>query len=111
MSVQIFKALLNGLQQRGPNGVLYVCGDMCGYMLPHEFPDKSFCIAIEQMLLAEGTDNFFVVEERDANLHVFAYPKSRVWADVVADAKRERNETSGQGAADCDDTQQGESAS
>ena len=81
----VFKAILNGLHQRGEGGVLYVKGDECAYRFVHEFVNLEFRGALETVVDADAGNHFFVVEERDKQLHVLAYPKTRVWAECGAD--------------------------
>lgn len=83
---KLFKFLLDAVHKRGSGGVLYVKGEECGYLFPHEFKDATFRGHLESMLEGEHAQQvFFVVEERDANMHVLAYPKEQ----VVRDALRE----------------------
>ena len=79
----VFKAILNGVHERGDGGVLFVKDDCCAYQFPHEFPDVTFRGQLETVL-ENGTDHFFVVEQRDGALHVLAYEKERVRNDVAA---------------------------
>jgi hypothetical protein len=79
----VFKALLNGVHARGEGGVLYVRGGECAYRFAHEFADAGFRGSLETVLEEDARRHFFVVEERDGQLHVLAYPKERVWADAL----------------------------
>lgn len=78
----VFKALLNGVHERGDGGVLYVKDEQCAYRFPREFTDETFRGQLET-LLDDTPDNFFVVEERDRALHVLAYPRSHVREQVA----------------------------
>lgn len=80
----VFKALLNGSLQRGEGGVLYVKDGGCAYQFPPEFPSAEFRGALETVLEHDEGKNFFVVEEKDHQLHVLAYPKTRVWAEALS---------------------------
>ena len=80
----VFKAILNGVHVRGDGGVLYVRGDECAYRFPREFPDAGFRGSLDTILEEDERKHFFVVEERDGQLHVLAYPKERVWQEALA---------------------------
>ena len=80
----VFKALLNGVHARGDGGVLYVRGDECAYRFTREFTDAAFRGTLETVLEDDARKHFFVVEERDGQLHVLAYPKERVWQEALA---------------------------
>lgn len=79
----VFKALLNGVHERGNGGVLYVRGDECAYRFPHEFRDATFRSSLASIVEDDEQRHFFVVEERDGQLHVLAYPKERVCAGLL----------------------------
>lgn len=78
----VFKALINGVQVRGEGGVLFVKGDECVYCFPSDFENTVFRGQLSDTLSDAGSENFFVVEERDATFHVLAYPKARVWGEL-----------------------------
>lgn len=81
----VFKALLKGARDRGDGGVLYVKGDECAYRFAHEFRDAGFRKQLEEVLESDDARGLlFVVEERDAALHLLAYPAKQVWADAAA---------------------------
>jgi hypothetical protein len=81
---KLFKALLNGIHQRGDGGVLYVKGEECGYLFPREFKDATFRGHLEELLQGERAHEvYFAVEERDSNMHVLAYPKSQVLQEAM----------------------------
>lgn len=82
----VFKGLLNGVHTRGEGGVLYVKGDLCAYRFPREFPGESIRDTLETILEEHGQQQFFVVDEKDGQLHVLAYPKERVWREALASA-------------------------
>ena len=83
----VFKALLNGVHQRGDGGVLYVKGDECAYRFPGEFSNATFRGSLEEALTENGASHFFVVEEKDAQLHLLAYSKKRVMEEALGDAE------------------------
>jgi hypothetical protein len=81
----VFKALLNGVHERGDGGVLFVRGGECAYRFPREFADAQFRGHLEEVLENDDARGlYFVVEERDRALHLLAYPKDRVWKDAFA---------------------------
>ena len=64
---------------------MYVKGDECAYMFPRELTHHAEARAnLEEMLANEHASRvFYVVEERDGQLHVLAYPRTSVLADAV----------------------------
>ena len=74
----VFRAILQGVHTRGDGGVLFVKGDGCAYRFPHEFTDAGFRGSLEGILEEDEGAHFFVVEERDGQLHVLAYPRAHV---------------------------------
>ena len=79
----VFRAILQGVHARGEGGVLYVKDDGCAYRFPREFPDEAFRGSLEGILEEDEGLHFFVVEERDRQLHVLAYPRAHVAALLV----------------------------
>jgi hypothetical protein len=79
----LFKAYLNGVMTRGSGGVVYVKGDMCGYVFPKDFSDATFRGNIET-LVEEQSDKVMVVEERDGAMNVHVYEKKELMSDFVA---------------------------
>ena len=88
----VFKAIINGVNERGEGGVLFVKGDGCAYRFVSEFKNDEFRGALTTVIENDEDRHFFVVEERDKQLHVLAYPKTRVWCDLLKDT--ESNEKS-----------------
>lgn len=88
----VFKAIVNGVNERGKGGVLFVKGDGCAYRFASEFTNDEFRGALTTVIENDEDRHFFVVEERDKHLHVLAYPKTRVWTDLLKDT--ESNEKS-----------------
>lgn len=80
----IFKAILKGERDRGTGGFLYVKGDSCAYMYPHELCGQDDARdAIAELLSDENTNtNYYIMEERDSKLHILAYPKAHVYRAV-----------------------------
>lgn len=82
----VFKAIVNGVNERGEGGVLFVKGNGCAYRFASEFTNNEFRGALTTVVENDENQHFFVVEERDKQLHVLAYPKTRVWSDLLKDA-------------------------
>ena len=78
----VFRAIANGVHERGEGGVAYVKGEECGYLFPHEFKNEEFASGIQDAIDAGGSTHFFVVEERDRKLHVLAYEKKHVYSSL-----------------------------
>jgi hypothetical protein len=83
----VFKGILNGINERGDGGVLFVKGDECAYRFASEFTNEEFRGALSTVLENDDNQHFFVVEERDKQLNVLAYPKTRVWSDLLKNAE------------------------
>ena len=82
----VFRAALNGIHERGNGGFVFVKGDECAYMFPHEIAakNKDMASTLEEMLSDEKAQRvFYVVEERDSALHVLAYPRDTVLKDML----------------------------
>lgn len=81
----VFKAVLNGMHERGDGGFLYVKGDDCAYMFPSELKGHDDVRSTLEELLEDEKAKmvFYVLEERDNNLHVLAYPRERVMKDMI----------------------------
>ena len=78
----VFRAIANGVHERGEGGVAYVKGEECGYLFPHEFKSEDFASGLQDAIDAGGSTHFFVVEERDKKLHVLAYEKKHVYSSL-----------------------------
>ena len=81
----VFKAALNGIHERGSGGFVFVRGGECAYMFPHELVGQArLQETLEEMLADDNASRvFYVVEERDTQLHLVAYPRDRVLKDVL----------------------------
>ena len=79
----VFKAFLNGVHERGTGGVVFVRGDLCAYRFPHEFEDATFRGSLEDAVQDDEDAHVFVVEQRDGQLHVLAYPKEHLRDQLV----------------------------
>lgn len=81
----IFRHIVYGASTRGSGGFLYVKGDECAYMFPHELQRQhDMQTVLEEMLQNDAeNDSYIVVEERDGKLHMLAYEKARVLQEVL----------------------------
>ena len=84
----VFKGILNGIHDRGEGGVLFVKGEECAYRFTSEFTNAEFRCALKDILDKDEGLHFFVVEERDRQLHVLAYPKTRVWSHCIPETPK-----------------------
>lgn len=73
----VFRAAIQGMHDRGTGGFVYVKGEHCGYIFPHELQGQDEARDAMQDLLTDeaSTENIFVMENRDEKLHVLAYSK------------------------------------
>ena len=83
----VFKLLLNGLQERGEGGFVYVNGEEAAYCFPDDMPNKQFADGMKKMI-QHTKDVFFVAEERDSKVHVLTYPRAVVFAEVKEELDR-----------------------
>ena len=83
----VFKAALNGIHERGTGGFVFVKGDTCGYMFPHELKGNEQLVeTLEELMADEKAERvFYVVEERDNNLHLVAYPRDSVLKEILTE--------------------------
>ena len=80
----VYKALLNGLYTRGEGGFLYVKGDECAYMFPNELNNENARPMITELVCGEhGCRMFYVLEERDNQLHLYAHGREEVFRSVA----------------------------
>lgn len=88
----VYRAALNGELERGTGGFVYVRGDECAYMFPRELVGQANVAGTLTEMLAD-TDTaatvFYVVENRDSQLHVLAYPREAVMKDMLTSASTE----------------------
>lgn len=76
----VFKALINGVHEKGEGGVLWVRGETCTYCFPDDFNNAEFAAGLKEMLTKpNATTLFFVVNEKDGVAHVVAYPRVNVY--------------------------------
>ena len=87
----VFRGLLNGIQERGEGGFLYVKEGNCRYMFPSEVTNEDVRASMEAMFADESADNvFFVAEERDSKLNLLAYPRNVVANELSAHVANQR---------------------
>ena len=85
----VFKALVNGLYERGDGGVLWIRGDEYCYCFPDEFSNAEFAYGIRLLLnKPESADLFFVIEEVTGKAHVVCYERARVIREFEEETKR-----------------------
>ena len=91
----VFRAALNGVHERGDGGLVYVDGDRCAYLFPRELEGHPEAQESLTDMLADEKAKlvFYVLEKRQDALHVLAYPRERVLADMSADAPSAIEET------------------
>ena len=79
----MFRAILNGVHERGGGGVLLVRGEECAYCFPEDFGNDEFRYGLKKTLAMTAAQNFFFVvkQEQDA-MHVLSYPRERVFREV-----------------------------
>ena len=84
----VFRAALNGMHARGDGGFVYVKGDECAYLFPSELRGHDDAReTLGDMLTDEKAKMvIYVLEERDGQVHVLAYPRDRVLKDMIEDA-------------------------
>lgn len=92
----VFRAAVNGTHERGTGGFVYVQGEECAYVFPHELKNQDELQTTLTELL-EDTDKassvFYVVEVRDERAHLMAYPRDRVLKELMEDMEaQKRNE-------------------
>lgn len=82
-SLGVFRAILNGVHERGEGGVLLVRGDQCAYCFPDDFDNDEFRFGLKKTLAMTAAQNFFFVVNQDAGaMHVLSYPRERVFREV-----------------------------
>jgi len=96
----IYKALLNSVDTHQARGILHVKGEACVCKYASEFGGE-IADKMEE-LLEQNPTFFYVVEEKDQQLHVLAYPKDTVYRAVASIAATEVD--SGGGKSGTDDT-------
>ena len=84
--LNIYKALLNGLSIHGPNGFLWVKGELCTYCFPGDIKDEQLSKKMEELIRSDPSV-FFVMEVSD-KVEIKAYPK-----EIVIDTVKQSLET------------------
>jgi hypothetical protein len=76
----IYKAIINGIHERGEGGFLYVCDDKAAYIFPHELKNQDDLRNGLQEILTDDASQYvyYVVEEKNGKGHVLAYPRQIV---------------------------------
>jgi hypothetical protein len=89
---------MQGTLDRGNGGLVYVKGDECAYVFPNELNggDEIKETLTELLENEHAARVFYVVEERDSKLHVLAYPRDQVLADMVVESRPECEPTAPQ---------------
>ena len=85
----VFKAILNGQKTKEGEGVLYVKGEECAYMMPSELKNQEFRAILEEAIDKDQSRHFFVVEERDAKLHVLTFERAKLWEEMQSEQPTE----------------------
>ena len=100
----VYKGIINGLHTRGDGGFLYVKGDECAYMFPHELKNQNDTRkGIESLLQEdESCSKFYVLEERDGHAHIMAYERSTVREEVEKELYGNKNTSSFDADTKCD---------
>ena len=88
----VFRGLLNGIEERGEGGFLYVKEGHCRYMFPSEVANTDVRASMEAMFADESADEvFFIAEERDNNLNLLAYPRNVVANELSAHIAKQQS--------------------
>ena len=85
MGERVYRAIVNGVMERGEGGFLFLKDDRYAYMFPHEMPtgNNHVRIVLEKQLADETARSiFYVLEERDGTARLAAYERSTVYAAV-----------------------------
>jgi hypothetical protein len=89
----VFKAIVNGVSERGYGGFVFLRGDECAYLFPNELEGHDEVKSNLAQLVAcpNGTvpDAFFVAEVKGETVHVVAYPRQRVAEEMEVAHGRE----------------------
>jgi hypothetical protein len=92
----IYKAILNGIHERGEGGFLYVRDNEAAYIFPHELKNQNDLRNGLQEMLQDDASQFvyYVVEEKDGKGHVLAYPRQVVRDAVENEFRGQSKQTS-----------------
>ena len=74
--LNLYKALLNGMSTHGPNGFLWVKGEVCTYCFPRDIQDEDLSQKMEEFIRLDPSV-FFIMEISDT-VQIKAYPKEIV---------------------------------
>ena len=85
----VFRAAINGEHQRKVGGFVYVKKEECCYMFPNELAGQQDLTDSLTDLLSDNDQSrrvVYVVEQQDEHLHLLAYPRDRIAADLASEA-------------------------
>lgn len=83
--IGVFRAIVNGVEQRGDDGFLYVKGESCAYMKLGELENMDFKAALTEIISNDDGEHFFVATETSGQVDIMAYKKERVYENVKQD--------------------------
>ena len=92
----IFKAILNGIHERGEGGFLYVCDNEVAYIFPSELKNQTdLRNGLQEMLQDDNSQYvYYVVEKKDGKCHVLAYPRQVVRDAIENEFRGQSKQTS-----------------
>lgn len=83
LTLGVYRAALNGLEERGEGGVVYMRGDECGYVLPDEVSRADVAEGLRGLLADEQSKTlFYLLVERDGRVDVHAFRRDQAIAEV-----------------------------
>ena len=80
----VYRGILNGIKERGEGGFLYVKGEECAYLFPHELKyQKEASEGLSDLLQGENAKSvFYVAVEKDGKMDILACPREEVWKEI-----------------------------
>ena len=81
----VYKAFINGIQdeKKGEGGVVYIKGDSCVYMMPHELTCQKMCKAVESFIANDVDKKFlFTLREVDGVVQLHTVSRKVVLQDL-----------------------------
>lgn len=83
LSLGVYRAALNGLEERGEGGVVYMRGDECGYVFPDEVSRADVAEGLRGLLADEQSRTlFYLLVERDGRVDVHAFRRDQAIVEV-----------------------------
>lgn len=85
MSTRVYRAIVNGVHTRGDGGFLFLKGDTCAYMFPHELPPGNAQVreALETQLADDTAASlFYVLEEINGQARLAAFERTEVYGGL-----------------------------